>query len=487
MIDAETRATIRRLHFNRHMTIHAVAEALGVHHDTVRRAIATSRMETTRMVLSELERYEAKVLETLEIYPKLPASRILLMLKEHGYQGRLRTVQRWVKGLRPRVAARVYQEIHVLPGEQAQVDWGSFGSLSVGKAKRRLNAFVMVLSYSRAIFVRFTFDQTLESLLECHRHAFQFLGGIPRNIFYDNMKTVVSDRIGSKVRFHKDLLDFSGHYLFDVNVCAPYQPQSKGRVERAIRFLRENFFMARDIQSIQQLNEDVLVWCQETVMSRPWPDDKSFTVQEKLNMEKSSLLKLPFNELIVRRHVSTGTDAYGFVRFDSNRYSVPPSVQGRPLILAVNHENIQVFLDEKLIAEHQRCWDCGQKIDDPAHKKEREGHEPRQRIAFHAKAFIETLPAARQLLELSISHDQSNTPILLRWLRQTHEIHGQRVTENIVEQALRDKILTLDGLRSLLRNELNQSEPKIELQLPDKKDVRNLDIRSHGLDTYDQL
>jgi transposase len=127
------------------MTINAVAEALGVHHDTVRRAIATSRVESTRMAVSELERYEAKVLETLEIYPKLPASRILLMLKEHGYHGRLRTVQRWVKTLRPRVAACVYQEVHVLPSEQAQVDWGSFGSLSVGKAKRRLNAFVMVL------------------------------------------------------------------------------------------------------------------------------------------------------------------------------------------------------------------------------------------------------------------------------------------------------------------------------------------------------
>ncbi|MDQ3231198.1 MAG: IS21 family transposase [Pseudobdellovibrionaceae bacterium] len=487
MIDPETRAAIRRLHFNQHFTINAVAEALGIHHETVRRAISTSRVESCRIAISDLEQYEAKVLETLSIYPKLSASRIYLMLKEQGYKGRLRTVQRWVKPLRPRVAARVFQEVHVLPGEQAQVDWGSFGSLSVGKAKRRLNAFVIVLSYSRAIYVRFTFDQTLESLLECHRHSFQYFSGIPRNIFYDNMRTVVSDRIGSKIRFQKDLLNFAAHYLFAPNACGPYQPQSKGRVERAIRFLRENFFIARDISTIEQLNMEVLEWCKQTVMARSWPDDASFSVQDRFAFEQQSLLKLPENDLPTRRHLSASADAYGFVRFDSNRYSVPPSAQGRSLILAVDHDNVLIYSEGKLIAGHPRSWDSGKKVEDPIHEKQKSEQRPKQRISGKALDLIVKIPSARQLLELSIDHDQTNTSTILRWLRQTLDVHGQNVAETIIEQALSGGTYALDGLRSLLRIELNKADPQMELLLPDKIEVKNLEFRSHSLETYDQL
>jgi len=487
MIDEETRANIRRLHFNRHLTINAVAEVLGIHHETVRRAISTKRSEIERISMSQLEKYEEKVLETLNIYPKLFASRIYLMLKEQGYKGRQRTVQRWIKDLRPKVKPRVFSTVVVLPGEQAQVDWGHFGFITVGRARRRLSAFVMVLAYSRAIYVRFTLDQTLEALLECHRHAFHFFLGVPRQLLYDNMRTVVSDRIGSKIRFQKDLLDFAGHYLFDVNVCKPFQPESKGRVERSIRYLRENFFAARTVSTIEQLNNDVLQWCKDTALNRPWPEDHSFTVKEKFEAEIPTLLRLPANDLFLRKHKAVKPDAYGYVLFDKNRYSVPAKGFGRSLIMAYDHGNVQILDDKELLVEHLRSWNQGEKIDHPDHNLDREKQLPKPRIASRAASVIERIPALRELLERSIHHDQSNTGSCVRWMEQTLDIHGLSITEKIVLQAVADNILTLDGLRSLLRTELNKAEPDITLALPDKKEVRDLNFRSHSLDSYDQL
>ncbi len=125
MIDVQLRSTIRRLHFNQHLTVNAVAETLGIHHETVRRAIAKDSDSAERIAMCELEKFESKVLETLSIYPKLSGTRVCAMLRDQGYSGGIRAVQRWLRKIRPRVASRVFIEMTMLPGEQAQVDWGT--------------------------------------------------------------------------------------------------------------------------------------------------------------------------------------------------------------------------------------------------------------------------------------------------------------------------------------------------------------------------
>ena len=119
MIDVQLRSTIRRLHFNQHLTVNAVAETLGIHHETVRRAIAKDSDSAERLAICELEKFESKVLETLSLYPKLSGTRVCSMLRDQGYSGGIRAVQRWLRKLRPRVAARVFIEMTMLPGEQA--------------------------------------------------------------------------------------------------------------------------------------------------------------------------------------------------------------------------------------------------------------------------------------------------------------------------------------------------------------------------------
>src|SRR5437899_7567251 len=190
MISPEQRAEIRRLYYAEHWRVGTIATTLGVHHDTVRHAIEADRFirPGAQIRPSALDPYKPFVLATLEQYPRLRATRLYEMLGARGYAGSVVQVRRWVRTVRPAARAEAYLRLETLPGEQGQVDWGNFGALPIGRARRVLSCFVLVLSWSRAVYARFALDQTLESFLRGHVEAFAALGGAPRTILYDNLK-----------------------------------------------------------------------------------------------------------------------------------------------------------------------------------------------------------------------------------------------------------------------------------------------------------
>ena len=162
MISEAQRAEIRRLFYAEHWRIGTIASELGLHADTVRGALESARFNTRTLVrASALDPYLGFLRSTLEQYPRLRATRLHEMIAARGFSGSVQQTRRWVQRLRPRPPAEAFLRLHTLPGEQAQVDWGHFGSVQVGRARRSLSAFVMVLSWSRAIHVLFTLDQTL--------------------------------------------------------------------------------------------------------------------------------------------------------------------------------------------------------------------------------------------------------------------------------------------------------------------------------------
>jgi transposase len=212
-----------------------IAAELGVHHDTVRGAIEAERFIRPSSVhrTSMLDPYKAFLAEILEQHPRLRATRIFEMIRDRGYGGSVVQLRRHVARIRP-APREAYLRLETLPGEQAQVDWGHFGTIRVGHAKRPLSCFVMVLSWSRAVFALFALDQTLESFMRGHVEAFAAFGGVPRTILYDNLKSVVLDRAGDHVRFNESMLLMAGHYHFAPKPCAPYRGNEKGKVERTI-------------------------------------------------------------------------------------------------------------------------------------------------------------------------------------------------------------------------------------------------------------
>lgn len=181
MIDVELYARIRRLFFAEHWTVGTIATELGIHHDTVGLAIERDRFARGARPVrpTKLDPYKDFVRQTLEQHPRLRATRLHEMLIGRGYAGSTVQLRRYIQTIRPTARAEAYLRLQTLPGEQAQVDWGHFGKIRVGKALRPLSCFVFVLSWSRAMYARFTLDQTLESFLGAHVLAFEALG-VPR-------------------------------------------------------------------------------------------------------------------------------------------------------------------------------------------------------------------------------------------------------------------------------------------------------------------
>jgi transposase len=194
-----------------------IARQLHVHHGVVKRVLMQSGNATASQIMrpSCLDPYLPFILNTLSKYPKLTASRLYQMVVERGYTRRPDHFRHLIALHRPRPAAEAYFRLRTLPGEQAQVDWASFGYITIGKAKRSLVAFVMVLSYSRKIFLRFYLNQRTSNFLGGHEAAFYLWGGVPRTILYDNCKNVTLERHGDAIRFNPLLLSFAAHYRYE--------------------------------------------------------------------------------------------------------------------------------------------------------------------------------------------------------------------------------------------------------------------------------
>ena len=216
-IAPELSARILRMYDVEKWRVGTISRQLGVHRDTVRRVLAQSGLPTpvTPLRPSRIDVYRPFILETLTRFPELSAARLFGMVAERGYRGSPEHFRHLIAGMRPRPVAEAYLRLCTLPGEQVQVDWAHFGHLQIGRARRPLMAFVMVLSYSRHIFLRFFLDARMDSFLRGHAEAFIVFNGVARVALYDNLKSAVLERRGDAIRFNPVLLEFAGHYRYE--------------------------------------------------------------------------------------------------------------------------------------------------------------------------------------------------------------------------------------------------------------------------------
>jgi transposase len=214
------------------------------------------------------------------------------MVRERGYPGAPDHFRALVARLRPRPAAEAYLRLRTLPGEQGQVDWAHFGKLSVGRAVRPLMAFVMVLSYSRHLFLRFYFGASMSYFVRAHVEAFTYFDALPRVLLYDNLKSAVLERCGDAIHFHPRLLELAAHYRFQPRPVALARGNEKGRVERAIRFVREAFFAARGFRDLDDLNAQAKAWCEGAAADRPCPEERAHSVCLPTDLSDEAAAKL---------------------------------------------------------------------------------------------------------------------------------------------------------------------------------------------------
>jgi transposase len=490
MIDAALRARIRRLFFAEHWRIGTISTELSVHHDAVRNAIEADRFVRpgAQVRPTMLDPYKGLVEKILDDHPRLRATRIFEMVRARGYPGSVVQVRRYVSSIRPQ-RSEAFLRLATLPGEQAQVDWGNFGRIQVGSATRSLSCFVMVLSWSRAMFARFALDQTLESFMRGHVLAFDAFGGVPREILYDNLKSVVLERAGDHIRFHPRILDLAGHYHFAPKPCAPYRGNEKGKVERQIQYLRHSFFAARRFSAVEDLNAQLARWVSEIAHVRRAPGHADGrTVGELLGDERPRLLPLPEHAFACGRVQGVTSGKTPYVRFDLNDYSIPHTLVRRPLTLVAEERAVRILDGDAEVARHARSYDRGKIIEDVKHvaelaREKRRAHDLRGRDLLRSAC-----KHADELLDALALRGESLGGHTVR-LTQLLDRYGAAELDRAMAEALARGATGAGSVAHILdqRARARKSLPPIDAILPDDPRVRDLRVTPHALGRYDEL
>ena len=261
MIDYHQFCQIKDLHEREGLKAAQIAGVLGLDPRTVAYWLGQDRFRPRKVSSrpSQLDPFTPQIRQMLEKYP-YSAMQVWQRLREQGFAGSYSTVKAYVRTVRPR-RQPAFLKLAFAPGECAQVDWGSCGSVRVGQTTRRLSFFVMVLCYSRLMYVEFTVSQTMEHFLACHQHAFEVIGGVPQSVMVDNLKSAVLKRTrGEAPVLNPKYADFATHNGFRIVPCNVGKGNEKGRVENGVGYVKKNFLAGLDIPPFSALNPAAKHW-----------------------------------------------------------------------------------------------------------------------------------------------------------------------------------------------------------------------------------
>ena len=370
MIDYATFQRIQHLHRVEQLTVAQIALAMAMDARTVRRWLDEPqfRARATPARPSKLDPYKAYIRRLLEHHP-YSAAQLLNRLREAGYVGGVTIVKDYVQRVRP-VRAPAFLTLHFAPGECAQVDWGHYGSVPVGNTRRRLSFFVMVLCYSRMMYVEFTVSQTMEHFLGCHLNAFEaFAGRVPAKIMVDNLKSAVLQRsIGQAPVFNPRYADFARHHRFEIAPCNVRAGHEKGRVEAGVGYVKKNFLAGLDIPDFRALNPAARQWLDSVANVRIHGETHKRPL-DLFALERDQLRPLP--ELLYDLgavHTVRASNRFR-VTFDTNRYSVPAEYASQRLTLKSYPDRLCIYHHDRLLARHPRSYERHRDFEHPDHPR----------------------------------------------------------------------------------------------------------------------
>jgi transposase len=482
----EQEADIRRLHYGEHWPVGTIATQLAVHADVVKRVLGRDKARPPLPPKSRLvDPYVDFIAVTLKQYPTLRATRLHDMVKARGFTGAVRTLREYVATVRPKPRGEAFVRLEMLPGEQAQVDWAHAGKLRVTGGERPLWLFVMVLSWSRAMWGEFVFDVSAHSLLRSLARASAYFEGCARSWLFDNPKTVVLERHGDAVRFHPRLVELSGQYCVSLKVCTPRKANQKGRVERAIRYLRERFLAGRHIHSIEQGNRELLAFLDEVAHPRPHPTLQGRTVADCLAEERQRLLPLPKKPAATEQIVPIPVDKQAFIHFDTNRYSVPPDYKSSTLTLVADDAVVRVLKGGDEVARHPRCWGRRQVIELPAHRQALLEMKRGARDAKGQDRLRTAVPGIDALFARWVDAGRNVGSLTARTVTLLDRYGEATVAAAVTEVLARG---THDpGAIGLICERLRRdAERPVPLDVPLRADLADRDVIPHALEGYDE-
>ncbi len=438
---------------NRGLKQRQIARELRVGRDTVKKYLEDPEKAFCSKVSrpSKLDPFKDNIAKYLDDDPQVKATVILQHLEQQGFDGEITILRNYLRKIRGKTKFREpFIRFESKPGEQMQIDWGHFGSLSYGEHKRKLYALAVIESYSRKLYVEFTHSQKQEALHQGLLNAFSYFMGSPEQVLVDNMVTAVIERDRSLVRFNEVFLEFLRPFRINPAACNVRSPHEKGKIESSIKYLRQNFWPLRSFTDLKSVQTQVSEWLDTVANVRTHqttgqrPDDRFTDV---------SLRPLP-EFLPDCRETSQVTVYKDFaVRFDCNTYTVPPWAIGKKLTLKADNETVTIYHKQKAVATHHRSWEKKQRIELPAHveqvrKMKKRLWQDKQISAFlslgqDAQDYLEALvkagqPVKKNVAKLLCLKDEYGTPSLILAIQKALNYHaaGADYIENILYQEM---------------------------------------------------
>jgi transposase len=365
------------------LSVSAIARELGLDRKTVRKYITRGleppvygpRQPRPRLI----DPYVAYLRDRVTAYPGLSGRRLLREIRERGYRGGYTAVTDTVRDVRPLASTGYEVRFETPPGDQAQVDFAHFETVFTDEpgVVRKVWLFSLVLGYSRLIWARFVQHQDLQTVLRCHIAAFAALGGVPRSILYDRMKTVVTgEPEPGHIVYNRHLIDFAAHYGYQPRACQPYRAKTKGKVERPYRYVRQDFFLGRSFRNLEDLNAQLAGWL-DTVANPRVHATTGQVVNQAFAEEQPHLKALPLAPYRTVLRLERRITRDGMVSVGGNLYSVPDSTRRRTVEVQCLAEQILILEDGQIIAVHPVLEGRNRRRVAPGHRRPLRAGRPR--------------------------------------------------------------------------------------------------------------
>lgn len=428
---------------------------------------------------SKLDPFKSTIIKMIETHP-YSAKQIFQRIQEEGFSGGYTIVRDYVSKMRPKRSA-AYLKLAFAPGECAQVDWGSFGVITTGETRRRLSFFVMVMCYSRMMYLEFTVSQTMEHWLGCHQNALRFFGGVPKKIMVDNLKSAVIKRtIGQAPVFNQRYLDFANHHGFAIVPCGVAKGNEKGRVESGVGYVKKNFLNGLTMPSLEALQRAGREWLDNTANQRIHGETRKkpveMFVEERLNL-------LPVQEYDCAAIMPLRASSQFRISLDSNRYSVPAEYANCKLTGKIYPDRICIYDQEKLIARHRRSYDRHQDFENPDHPKALLAQRRKAHNQQILKRFLTISPKA-QIFYQKLEDRRMNPITHIRKIVALSEIYGPEAVSRAINDALVFAAFSSEYIANLLEQRTRDKTEPAALHLSRKEDLLEIEVDEPNLEIY---
>ncbi len=481
MIDYPTYCEIERLH-QEGLSARGIARQLKLGRRTVRQWLKRKHFAPRAAASrpSKLDPWKGEIVRLLNLHP-YTAQQLFQQLQPRGYAGSYSILKRFVRQVRPKPAA-AFLTLQFAPGECAQVDWGSAGLLQVGSTRRRVSFFVMVLCYSRRLYVEFTLSEKLEHWLACHQSAFGYFNGVSRQVMVDNCKVaVLAHPPGGPPTFNPRYLDFAQHYGFQIKACGPKQAHQKGRVENAVAYVKKNFLAGLELTSLPALNTAARHWLDTVANVRTHGETHRRPIDLFAEEKLRALHPHPYG---AARIEDLRASSRFRITVDTNSYSVPARYASQVLQVHIYPERILVHHQNQLIAEHSRRYDRHQDYENPDHAQPLLIQRRKAREQQLLLGFLRLGPRASQYYQ-ELERRDLNARHHARQILALSETYGSEAVERAMEDAFHFQAFSAQYIANLLQQRLRQLPEPGALQLTRPTDLLDLDLPAPDLSIYE--